>query len=314
MSLTNDKDNNFKVTCDFCNYSHYLNQCPEFGKLDVKEKYDFVSKKQLCRNCLHKGHISTKCKKNSLCKHCKSKHNTILHDFSYVPGRIQKSQNEAKPESEPVSEQSVMTVSKGEHGVAGISCVEVLVEGKEAIYKCKAIVDQKSSVNLCSKRLASKLKLSSSPFQTTFSVATGKYPVNGNMVDSMKVFSDDMANCVLATDVLILDSIPLSMGSMYSQNDIDGLEHLKGIRVPKCSDKDEIDLLIGSGVPKAFHQIEERKGGDGEIYAVRLTLGWDFVGPKRVFLGTIHHVHPSLHQILQISFSLAIPTYLFPKF
>ena len=52
--------------------------------------------------------------------------------------------------------------------------------------------------------------------------------------------------------------------------------------IPSCTNSDQIDLLIGSGVPKAFHQYEQRKGADGQIYAVRLTLGWDLVGPKAV--------------------------------
>jgi hypothetical protein len=34
-----------------------------------------------------------------------------------------KSQNEAKLELKPVSEQSVMIVTEGEHGVDGISCI-----------------------------------------------------------------------------------------------------------------------------------------------------------------------------------------------
>ena len=47
----------------------------------------------------------------------------------------------------------------------GITCIEVVIEGSTALYKCKAIVDQKSSVNLCSERLKNKLCLPTSPFK-----------------------------------------------------------------------------------------------------------------------------------------------------
>ena len=52
------------------------------------------------------------------------------------------------------------------------------------------------------------------------------------------------------------------------------------VEIPYVSSVDEIDLLIGSGAPKAFYRFDERKGNDNEIYAVRQTLGWELVGPK----------------------------------
>ena len=89
-----------------------------------------------------------------------------------------------------------------------------------------------------------------------------------------------MQHNVSVTDLLSVKKIPLSMDSVFSQNDIDQCSHLKGIPLPNCVNNDEIDLLIGSGVPKAFHQFEQRKGDENDIYAVKLTLGWDLVGPK----------------------------------
>ena len=72
------------------------------------------------------------------------------------------------------------------------------------------------------------------------------------------------------------------MNSVFKESDFHGMEHLKVIEIPSCTNSVQIDLLIGSGVPKAFHQYEQRKGADGQIYAVHLTLGWDLVGPKVV--------------------------------
>ena len=63
---------------------------------------------------------------------------------------------------------------------AGLSCVEVFVEGPDAMFKCKAIVDPKSSVNLCTKRLFDKLKLPCKPFKAILNVATGTFDVSGN--------------------------------------------------------------------------------------------------------------------------------------
>ena len=272
-----------KVECLLCKNDHYLNQCPEFLQLSLKSRYDLVSQKSLCRNCLHPGHIASKCKCKSMCRQCAGKHNNVLHDHDFKTASqcIQNGSNVVS------SSDTVLNVTKNDesNSSAGISCVNVFVEGSDALYKCKAIVDQKSSVNLCSERLAKRLGLPGTRYKTTFNVATGNYVVEGSKLSGTKVYSQDMQNSVQVNDVLTVKQIPVSMNSVFKESDIHGMEHLKGIEIPSCTNSDQIDLLIGSGVPKAFHQYEQRKGADGQIYAVRLTLGWDLVGPKAVGKG-----------------------------
>ena len=86
--------------------------------------------------------------------------------------------------------------------VAGIPCIEVLVEGTDALFKSKAIVDPKSSANLCSERFKNKLKLPSSPFQTTFNVATGNYVVKGDKIATTKLYSNCMQHHVQVNEIL----------------------------------------------------------------------------------------------------------------
>lgn len=270
---------NANLQCIMCKESHYLNQCPEFLQQPLKERYEFVSKNQLCRNCFHAGHIANKCKRKSLCRQCSCKHNNLLHDDEFKPKVAA-----AKPECEEVpldvvQTNAVLNVDVAESAV-GLACVEVLVEGKDALYRCKAIVDPKSSANLCTKKLAKRLNLPCTPFKTSLSVATGTYEVEGRKISQAQVFAKNMNDKVTVNNVLSVDSIPLSMNSVFTQDDLSGLSHLEGIEIPYVSSSDEVDLLIGSGCPKAFHRYEERKGKDEEIYAVRQTLGWDLVGPK----------------------------------
>jgi hypothetical protein len=200
-------------------------------------------------------------------KRCKFKHNDILHDNSYVSGQaagqgqaVVQGQGDSMPNVCNVSGSSpVMVIANNENTVAGIACVEVLVEGKDALVKCKAIIDNKSSVNLCSERLADRLNKPYSKYCTTFNVATGNSIVQGKRFQDVKIYSGDMQNYVFANELLTVKQIPLSMGSVFTQDDVDCNEHLKGIELPKCTSHDEIDLLIGSGVPKAFHKFDERK-------------------------------------------------------
>ena len=130
----------------------------------------------------------------------------------------------------------------------------MFVEGSDALYECQAIVHQMSSVNLCSERLVKRLGLPDTQYKTTFNVATGNYVIEGSKLSGTKVCSQGMQNCVQVNDVLTVKQIPVSTNSVFKQSDIHGIEHLKGIDIPSCTNSDQIDLLIGSGVPKAFHQ------------------------------------------------------------
>ena len=72
-----------KVECVLCKNDHYLNQCPKFLQLSLKSKYDLVSQKSLCRNCLHPGHTANKCKRKGMYRQCADKHNNVLHDHDF---------------------------------------------------------------------------------------------------------------------------------------------------------------------------------------------------------------------------------------
>ena len=276
---------NIKRSCPMCVDDHYLNQCSEFLQLPVSSRHELIVQKRLCRNCLHSGHIASKCQRRGMCKKCDCKHNSLLHDDSYK--RVQANENTNDSPTVNTENSNVTTdgtkvnysVSKSGQS-AGLSCVEVFVEGTDAMFKCKAIVDPKSSVNLCTKRLFDKLKLPCKPFKTSLNVATGTYDVSGMKIEKANVYAKNMIDNVVANDIMSVQSIPLSVNNLFSQDDVSQLSHLQDVVIPHVSSSEEIDLLIGSGVPKAFHKIEERKGNDDQIYAVRMTLGWELVGPK----------------------------------
>jgi len=255
--------------CVICKQDHYLNQCDNFRGMNLKERHEVVMKNQLCRNCLHSGHISTKCKRSSLCKKCPHKHNDLLHD------------DEFKSRGPSGSVASDSTASQSNSSTVGIACVDVVIEGKDSFIKCKAIVDPKSTCNMCTKRLAKRLQLNTMHFDTNLNVATGMYNVKGEKIGETKVYDKDMNDYVVVQDILTMDSIPVAKECIFTNDDLVSFSHLKDVKLPLHSGKDEIDLLIGSGVPKAFHKFEERKGRDDEPYACRLTLGWEVVGSKK---------------------------------
>ncbi|XP_058827074.1 uncharacterized protein LOC131687050 [Topomyia yanbarensis] len=65
--------------CDKCGESHYLYSCPEFRKLNLRQRIDLVRQKNLCINCLRSSsHYARNCS-GSRCRTCTKKHHTLLH-------------------------------------------------------------------------------------------------------------------------------------------------------------------------------------------------------------------------------------------
>ncbi|XP_053270268.1 uncharacterized protein LOC128427193 [Pleuronectes platessa] len=72
-------------------------------------------------------------------------------------------------------------------------------------------------------------------------------------------------------------TMPVHKGNIPHQNDINQWHHLKNIHLPELDC--EIELLIGSDVPKALEPLQViRSVGDGP-YAVKTMLGWTVNGP-----------------------------------
>ncbi|XP_071649486.1 uncharacterized protein [Temnothorax longispinosus] len=69
---------NTPSNCLFCKKEkHSVYKCPDFIKLSVPRRWDFIKKSKLCKNCLraHTGNCSW-----SHCKMCNKYHNTLLHN------------------------------------------------------------------------------------------------------------------------------------------------------------------------------------------------------------------------------------------
>ena len=64
--------------CANCNAEHPLYLCPKFLGMSVAQRRDWVKSKNLCFNCLRKGHSTEQCNIRP-CKTCAQKHHSLLH-------------------------------------------------------------------------------------------------------------------------------------------------------------------------------------------------------------------------------------------
>ena len=72
--------------CCSCNSTHSLEECPEFLKLSLNERWGRVKFQRCCFICLKNGHRRIECQEPS-CQICSRPHHTVLNNFT--TGRIE---------------------------------------------------------------------------------------------------------------------------------------------------------------------------------------------------------------------------------
>jgi hypothetical protein len=71
-----------KGSCIICSSNtHKIYNCEIFDKLSLRAKLDKVQELKLCNNCLTSGHLVSGCSSSRVCKTCKQRHHSKLHDI-----------------------------------------------------------------------------------------------------------------------------------------------------------------------------------------------------------------------------------------
>lgn len=65
--------------CGFCTENHYTFNCSAFNKLSVSQRIANVKEKQICYNCLRRGHRVKDCSSKKSCTKCHQRHHSLLH-------------------------------------------------------------------------------------------------------------------------------------------------------------------------------------------------------------------------------------------
>nr|CAI5835859.1 unnamed protein product [Callosobruchus analis] len=72
--------------CAFCEENHLNYECEHFKKMSIWDRYDQISNKKLCSNCLRPRHFMKECQ-TAGCRKCDAKHHSLLCRRSSEIGR-----------------------------------------------------------------------------------------------------------------------------------------------------------------------------------------------------------------------------------
>ncbi|XP_063217253.1 uncharacterized protein LOC134528018 [Bacillus rossius redtenbacheri] len=149
--------------CCICSATHPLFKCPEFLTYNPHDRYSVVKKNNLCLNCLGGSHRSKNCSLTAACKHCGSKHNSLLH-FERVSH--QESGSGEDGETARTAETTVSSMSSrvvnppcANHTILLSTAQVAVFDSNGGSVTVRALLDTASQASFITERLMQKMHL-----------------------------------------------------------------------------------------------------------------------------------------------------------
>ena len=258
MITTNSKKNEF---CPLCSNpdnisNHDINDCSIMKGLPPYCRKSMFFHLKLCFRCGKFNCMANKCQTKNACNLCSGNHHTLLHN------------SKDKKEDNVTALKISIDQSKG-----GLMSLEVDVKNPERKEKLRGytLLDTCSDVNLISTEFASRLGLVGYTIPLTLNGVNGNDAEKVSMVSKVKVFRTDKKEWY-TIPVFVVDK-PAGNYKIPVKDDIADSN--------RAQDQVDVDLLIGTGYPIFFQQLESRLVDDGKKLQVLTPLGWSSIGEKQ---------------------------------
>lgn len=251
-----------------------LELCFQLEKMAHTEKIAFLKENGVCFACLCKGHICKDCRKRLSCKVCSFNHPTMLHIHS------KKKWTESETERESGTAVGRALVSSGLTGAGDHDCrlpiVPVQIKSKKSneTVLTYAFLDPGSTAVFCTVNLMNKLNLSGKRTCILLWTMGQEKVVNSYVVTGLEVAGLDGELFCELPSTYTQESMPVHKGNIPCQKDLQRWPHLRHLEIDS-----EIELLIGTNVPKALEPLQVIRSVDDGPYAIKTILGWTVNGP-----------------------------------
>ena len=253
-----------------------VEDCPEFKKLNVRQRLAAVRTHQLCLFCLKAGHMVRACRKASKCTvpNCKFTHHNLLHEWASG------SQNEIQsgPLSNSGGVHCTSVESQGRNYKVSIAIVPVTVRGIGGkLVDTFALLDSGSDISLVDQELLKELNIKGK--QQSYSITTVNQ--TESIQHGMEVYLDVKSyyggRFTRINRMWSVRKLPVSLNGLPQSEELSMFPHLKGIKIPKVNGK-KVGMLIGSDMPDLVCPYQVRRGNAGQPWAMRCKLGWAVMG------------------------------------
>lgn len=238
--------------CDFCGKSHLNFTCSEFKSLSVPQRLDKVRERNVCFNCLKRGHRGADCPSERTCQKCKRRHHSLLHAEEKARQTVEPLSKSTPPaaeqEEQPTSSvQQTVTCSSLATRTQQVLLLTAVVDIMDKNYQphpCRVLLDSGSQVNLLSRSMADSLGLKQDPSNVLVAGVNGIKTLASN--SSVVHLSSKYASFQAKVKCLITDKVTANIPT--SDIDIRSWELPTGVSLadPEFFESRKVDMLLGN--------------------------------------------------------------------
>ena len=194
-----------KPKCFICDNEHYVNQCEKFKAMSIEERINAVTEKRLCFKCLKIGHSSRFCRNRFGCKECRRNHHTMLHK-----------ETTEKPPDKPPDKTNVTAMCAMNNNSVLFPIVAVVVRANGHELKTRAVLDQCSTLSLCTENLLNKLRLKGTSSPLEVDTVNGLRVNSKSVTVNLQIYSLHRDEKFDLQDIRSVPRLPVSVFSMES--------------------------------------------------------------------------------------------------
>ncbi|XP_068229676.1 uncharacterized protein [Palaemon carinicauda] len=273
---------NVGFTCYYCRQNHDMEKCPEFLKLDLAQRNQYLTDKKMCRGCFKIGHYSRYCKRPRKCIKCKRWHPTILHDENL---------NKKPSFGDTQQEQAVAVANRinvNRYFSADVHSMIVPVwlshrntNNKVIVY---AVLDDQSDACFIKESVLRYMNVNGQDSVIKIATILGEEAITSTKVFGLSVKGINENSTVNLPCVYSRKTIPARRAQIPKKCSALRWPHLKKIagRLVEYNPDIEIGLLIGINCIKAVKPLEIIPRSGNEPYGQRTALGWGIIVPTKV--------------------------------
>eukprot|EP00794_Sanderia_malayensis_P004020 gene4020-4569_t len=268
-----------KSSCPSCEGLHDLDKCPDYLKLDVKERSKFLYENKLCYACYKPTsptHVSKSCRQRRMCNICTGSHPTGLHGFKFT----KRSEND-----ETKQDHLVCNLATVDAQVISLSVIPVRIGAKNGNQEMivYAMLDNCSQGTFIQEDILNALKVKGVRTTVTVKTMTGEATEESISLDNLTVSGLGSADreTISLPKTYSRKELPIQRDDILTPDKLRHWPHLKDIMKDLHKEDSEIPvgLLIGANCPLALEPHEIIPSQDGGPYAFRSCLGWCISGP-----------------------------------
>ena len=278
-----------RIKCHICSENHMLEACSKLAMKNYTDKIAFLRQNRLCDNCFKEGHVARFCRSTKTCqvKDCSQRHHKMLH-------RDHKSDESTKQGQ--LSTIDAKTAATVRLTTTGLSCAIPSVRQNDLVYlnivpvrvasnnkelSTYAFLDQGSTTALCSKKLLKELNATGDKIKYSLTTVSNSAKSCEGEKLALSVFPANEDVEIKLPCVYAVDKLPVVPNAAPTDEELCKWPHLRDVPLTRIPDG-EVLLLIGVDVPELFWTLDERRGCQGQPYAIKTVLGWSMIGASAV--------------------------------